>query len=106
MRECGKHDQESPRAARFMSQLLLMSVQILTCATLGGVVGGIGGLVGMFILATEFRWQGDAPFWFVAWVGTIVGANIGVHVGGLFLLLRLYFRSRRAAPSCAPGSET
>ena len=58
MRECGKQDQESPRAARFMSQLLLMSVQILTFAALGGVVGGIGGLVGEFILSTEFRRQG------------------------------------------------
>ena len=89
-----------------MRRLLLMLVEILKIASLGGIVGGIGGLVGMFILATEFRWQGDAPFWFAAWVGTIVGANIGVHVGGLFLLLRLYMRSRRAAPSRAPGAHT
>ncbi len=44
-----------------MSQLLLMSVQILKIATLGGIVGGIGGLVGVSILSTTFRWQGDAP---------------------------------------------
>ncbi len=88
-----------------MSQLLLMSVQILKIATLGGIAGGIGGIVSGFILSTMFGWQGDAPFWFLAWVGTIVGANMGVHLGGLVFLFRLYVRSRRAAPSRAPGAE-
>lgn len=90
----------------FLTELLRMSIEILILATLGGVIGAIGGHAGVSILSTTNHWTKDVHFSFLARFWTIAGTTSGVQLGCLFFVFRLCRRRIRASrPQIGTTSE-